>query len=199
MAGCLIPDGSTVHAAPNGRRFIIRPTEHAAFHVKISSTKGQEAVTNVKTNKIVPDQNKQISTEASETHVSQSKQTSITLKHNHKMRLYHVGQMLDPKINLSDPSKDKLDVWSKKFCIKTIHTGVKKLVSNNTSLEFYDSVIEGVQEYHRTVLSDVEINNYKKLGLGALGLSEAKEQSDRVSALIIQNAKIQYSVEYFRF
>ena len=32
---------------------------------------------------------------------------------------------------------------------------------------------------------------------GALGLSEAKEQSDRVCALIIQYAKIHYSVNIF--
>ena len=34
---------------------------------------------------------------------------------------------------------------------------------------------------------------------GALGLSEAKEQSDRVCALIIQYAKFHYSVNIFQF
>ena len=45
--------------------------------------------------------------------------------------------MLDPKISLYSECKDNLDVWSKKFCFKTVHTGVNKL-SNNTSTKFYD-------------------------------------------------------------
>ena len=56
IAGCLIPDESHIHAALNGRRFILRPTEHAPFHVKASSSKGVEPVTNVATNKLVPNE-----------------------------------------------------------------------------------------------------------------------------------------------
>ena len=34
LAGCFIPDDKNVHAAPNGRRFILKPIEHSAFHSK---------------------------------------------------------------------------------------------------------------------------------------------------------------------
>ena len=34
IAGCFIPDDKNVHAAPNGKRFILKPIEHSAFHSK---------------------------------------------------------------------------------------------------------------------------------------------------------------------
>ena len=43
----------------------------------------------------------------------------------------NIGEMLDPKTTFDIPCKDRLDVldvWSKKFGLKTIHIGVKKLV-----------------------------------------------------------------------
>ena len=49
----------------------------------------------------------------------------------------------------------------KKFCLKTVNIGVKKLVSNNASIEFYESVVGGVRDYHASVLSNVKINNCK--------------------------------------
>ena len=43
----------------------------------------------------------------------------------------------------------------------TIHTTVSRLVSNLTSLEFYDYVVNEVRDYHSTVLKDIEINSRK--------------------------------------
>ena len=54
IAGCMIPDESHIHAAPNGRRFILRPTEHAtSCHLKPTSSKASPCVTNVPTNNLV--------------------------------------------------------------------------------------------------------------------------------------------------
>ena len=47
------------------------------------------------------------------------------------------------------------------FCLKTVHTGVSKLISTSATIEMYDTVIEGVREYHSTVLAGVQINNQK--------------------------------------
>ena len=135
LAGCLIPDDKTVHAAPNGRRFILRPTEHSAFHTKPSSSKGKIAVTNVSTNKLIPNENGTIRTEQSITHVNKEKSIKVTLKNNHQLKMMHIGSLLDPKIKLTDPSKDRSDVWSKTFCLKTVHTGVNKLISNEATIE----------------------------------------------------------------
>ena len=45
-AQCILPDQSHVHAAPNGFRFILRLTEHAAIHVKPLSCKGRDYPSN---------------------------------------------------------------------------------------------------------------------------------------------------------
>ena len=68
----------------------------------------------------------------------------------------HIGNLLDPKIKLTDPLKDRSDTWSKTFCLKTVHTGV-----NSATIKMYDTVAEGVCKYHSTVFAGVEINNQK--------------------------------------
>ena len=73
----------------------------------------------------------------------------------------HIGNILDPKIKLTDPSKDRSNTWSKTFCLKTVHIGVNKLISNSATIKMYDTVIVGVREYRSTVLAGVEINNQK--------------------------------------
>ena len=47
---------------------------------------------------------------------------------------------MDPCINITEPSKDCLDSWLKKFMLKTIHTGANRMTSNATTIEFYDTV-----------------------------------------------------------
>ena len=56
-------------------------------------------------------------------------ETSITVKHNTKLKLLHVRQIIDPKISLYSECMDDVDVWSKKFCFKKVSNGVNKLVS----------------------------------------------------------------------
>ena len=70
-------------------------------------------------------------------------------------------------------------MWFKKFCLKTVHSGVNKLVSNNASIEFDESVMDGVREYHASVLSNVEINNcevapFPKVQLNKNNISEVQ-------------------------
>ena len=73
----------------------------------------------------------------------------------------HIGNIPDPKIKLTDPSKDRFNTWSKTFCLKTVYIGVNKLISNSATIKMYDTVIVGVREYRSTVLAGVEINNQK--------------------------------------
>ena len=71
-----------------------------------------------------------VSTEQSSTSTSKSG-SPITVNYKSKIKLMNIGEMLDPKTIFDIPCKDRLDVldvWSKKFGLKTIHIGVKKLV-----------------------------------------------------------------------
>ena len=44
------------------------------------------------------------------------------------------------------------------LCVITILTGTKKMGSQETTIKFYESVVQGVKGYHNTVLKDVEVN-----------------------------------------
>ena len=52
----------------------------------------------------------------------------------------NIGSMMDPHINITEPSK--------KF------TGANKMTSNATTIEFYDTGMDGVREYHTAFLKD---------------------------------------------
>ena len=98
---------------------------------KSSSAKSLPTVTNVSTNKLIPNENGVPRTEAAITSVSRYHKIK-----NKKVIMLHTGNMLDPIIYFTSPFKDSLDTWEKVFCLQTIHTGVTKRVSSNSSIEF---------------------------------------------------------------
>ena len=114
--------------------------------------KGEEAKINVSTNKIIPDKQELITTE-NPTISSKDRQTTITLKNNNKLRMVHIGHRMDPTIKTFNPCKETLYIRAKTFCIKTVHSRVLKQYSNNATIEFYNLVLQGVRDYHKTVLA----------------------------------------------
>lgn len=62
------------------------------------------------------------------------RRTVITFKHNKKLKMMHVGHTYGPKVLLFDHCKHSVGSWAKTFYLKTIRTGIKKQVSNNTSI-----------------------------------------------------------------
>ena len=77
IAGCIIPDMEHINAAPNGRRYILRPTEHATnCHVKPSCSTGEILKSNMKTNTLVPNEKGIIKTEKMISKTSKNRQTS---------------------------------------------------------------------------------------------------------------------------
>ena len=85
-----------------------------------------------------------------------SNNTKTTIKHNKILKMANIGSIMDPHINITEPSKDCLDSWSKKFTLRTIYTGANKMTSNAATIEFYDTVMDGVRE--TTDLKDIGIS-----------------------------------------
>ena len=110
LAGYIFCSQSHVHAAPSGCRFILRPTEHAAIYVKPLSGKRVEATTNVTVNSLVPSKKHEMVTKESVSLKSKFDKTSVTVKYNTKLKLLHVGQMLDSKMTLHSECKNELYV-----------------------------------------------------------------------------------------
>ena len=72
--------------------------------------------------------------------------------------MLHIGSMFNPKISFTSSYEDNLDTWAEVFCWQTTQTGVNKQVSNNSSIEFCQTVMEGIRSYHNTVLAGFKIN-----------------------------------------
>ena len=123
--------------------------------MKSSSAKGLPTVANVLSNKLIRNENCVIRTEAAITSVLRDNETTVILKNNKKMKVLHIANMLDPPISFETLCKDSLDTWAKVFCLETIHTGVNKQVPNNASIEFYQTVMEGIRSYHNTVSEEI--------------------------------------------
>ena len=136
LAGCLIPNEQHIHVGPNGRRYILRPTEHVSAHLELLRNKSlvKEVNTDVKSKNLAKDRSENITLISSSQKTSNN--TKITIKHNKKLKMANISGMMDPRINITEPSKDCLDSWSKKFMLKTIHTGANKMTLMLLQLNF---------------------------------------------------------------
>ena len=72
--------------------------------------------------------------------------------------MLHIGSMFNPKISFTSSYEDNLDTWAEVFCCQTTHTGVNKQVSNNSSIEFCQTVMEGIWSYYNIVFAGFKIN-----------------------------------------
>lgn len=76
----------------------------------------------------------------------------VSLAKHMNVRMKKIDTMLDPKIYMSTPCRDDIDVWAKKFMVEMVHAGAKKLVSNEATLDIYDTCMNGVRGYHSEVV-----------------------------------------------
>ena len=80
---------------------------------------------------------------------------------NAKITIKKIKMANISSITLIEPSKDCSDSWPETFMLKAIHTGANKMTSNATTIEFYDTVRDGVKKYHTAVLKAIEIDKRK--------------------------------------
>ena len=174
LAGCLLPHEPHVNAGPNARRFIERPETHD-LHEKYSKTQPSEQppTTDIQatpTGPVLSSSNgmlgmkRKITDEGSSTTVVRDNENVVVhvgRRTQDSIKMRPVNTLIDPKINLRTPCSDKSDIWSKNFMLKLLHTGVNKHISNQASLEIYETVMDGIHEYHNDVIPDITINNKK--------------------------------------
>ena len=166
VVGCLLPNEEHVHCGPNSRRFIVRPTEHSLHDKHQIATKNSASATPVSTAvgppapSLDPGQLVLANSCGKVTTKRHSIDDVVTIrgKTDHKLlHLVPIETLLDPHVNLTSKVTKPVDIWAKQYVLKHVHTGVKKLISNEASIEFYGTVIDCVREYHTVVLKDVEI------------------------------------------
>ncbi len=162
LAGCFFPNEKHITAGPNGKRFIQRPCLHPPVHAKIKVTNGiPESSTSSRqdNNQCTKGSSAPKTKVLVQKKIAPKPSKEVTLKNNLSVKMKPISEALDQAIDLSQPCKDDVDKWAKRFLLKTLRTGVNKTVSNEASLEFYDSVIDGCKDYHKTVLKNVVVND----------------------------------------
>ena len=165
-----LPKDPEVKANPNARRFISRPYEHKnKFHKTDKITQKSAGPSLPKkskpSNTIVIDNNSREPTVQQPIIVAlnnQGRGESSTAYHqgknSKKLKMRAIDTFMVKYLSMHDEAKDDIDKWAQSFAMDVILTGCKKLVSQNASLQFYDTVIKGGKCYHETVLGNVQIN-----------------------------------------
>ena len=146
MAGCFFPCEKHVHAGPNGRRLIVRPTLHElcdeiknpktqpATATQAESTTQTVTTTQTLTTTQAVSTIQTVATDECDVTITINKHGSLTLnrvctnangdkvslgkKTRDSEKFTNVNKLLDPKITLNAKSTDKADVWSKEFMLK---------------------------------------------------------------------------------
>ena len=140
MAGCFFPWEKHVHAGPNDRRFIVRPTLHELCD-KIKNSKTQPAIatqaastTQTVTTTQAASTNQTIATDECDVTITTNKdgnwilnrvctnvngdKVSLGKKTRDSAKFTNVNKLLDSKIALNARSTDKADVGSTEFMLK---------------------------------------------------------------------------------
>ena len=171
LAGCFFAREPHVNCAPNGRRFIQRPTEHTPLHSKIKLQLGDKSSSSSSafTTDSQPSSSTTLATNDGVVSVKVSKKftevkdknTSVSFHKGVKIVMQTQQTIFESMkgVPLSSPCKDDIDKWSKRSMLKMIHAGVRKMISNEATLEIYDAHVEGARDYHNMVLKNVRVNN----------------------------------------
>ena len=180
ILGCVLPHELDLVAGPNARRFILRPIEHAnKCHAKVVNAPADDggedhggagngggggrgggnqmilSPTSSSSRNLTLKKPTSTQTLISK-HVN--KTSTVVFKHGKKLKMGKIDLMIDPHLSINAETHDSLDEWAKNYCITTVLTGANKMVSNVASICFYDSVMDGVRQYHETVLKDIVID-----------------------------------------
>ena len=161
VVGCFIPLEESVMAGPNGRRFIIRPTEHVSTCHPQTSNKLKQLKKPMFA-KALPTGSKPkndvvIVSEARKRSAGTDNATLVT-KYNKKLKFANVGALLgQTKINLAEKCADATDEFAKGLCIKIVHGGVNMKHPHTNIMESYELATDAISSYHELLTKNKDV------------------------------------------
>ena len=178
ITGCLLPNQPDVIAGPNVNHFIVRP----AVHVKVHDNHPTKSASACAGGVPLPKKSKPGNTIA----VAGSSMKSpgiiitdeaipitVTDKSGTKSKqfmktkgkpLATIFSFMDRDLGMHDKCKDELDLDAKIFAMDIILTGCQKMVSQRSSIEFYDTLMKGMKRRHEKQFGHITINGMKVKG-----------------------------------
>ena len=179
LAGCFFCSRAICKLWPKWEAFIQRPTEHTPLHSKIKlqvdkSTSSVAAISQQPSassssssstsscTTLATDDDGVLSVKVSRKFTEiKDKNTTVSLHKGVKIVTQNQKTIFEAMkgVPLSTPCQDDIDKWSKRSMLRLVHKGVKKMISNEATLELYETQVEGAQDYHNVVLKRVKVND----------------------------------------
>ena len=175
---CVIPNNEEVVAGPNGRRYILRPCDHANKHHKSElapSTSLSSLSSSSRKQSLVDDETPPTNTLVNSCGVMRTyenctqfgtsgkgEKVKITVKSNAvKFSQPTISSLMDPKVSLFESPKNSAETWSQNYALYVITLGVNKNLSQAATFNLYETAMNGVRGYHNTVIGGIELNGRK--------------------------------------
>ena len=188
MCGCLIPNDPEVNAGPSAKQFITRPIEHTNVHQKFvtAATDPKDGPTLPKKSK--PNSSLVVSTGGSRgatgtvqteevvevvvTDKSGESSTKYLKNKGKKVRTTFISSYLEKDLGMHEVCKDENDIYAKEFAMDLILTGCQKMVSQASSITYYNTVMKGMKGAHEVIFGRMTLNGRKIKGIPKLSLNE---------------------------
>ena len=148
----------------NAKRFLLRPEVHYNQVHAVDDKKSKKMrltvpvsdfFTKQKSRNSTPGLSEKVKSSSSSTKAPKPKQPSVSIQ-----------DMLDPVISTSAAPKSDMERWALGTMYKMVHQGANNCISNLTVLDYYDSGIEMVKDYHNVLKSSSELRasaDFKKI------------------------------------
>ena len=149
----------------NAKRFLLKPEVHykQVHNVddikQVKRMKSSISITNFFTKS---QRNPQHSVTATTSTTSVTKPTpnikSGSTNPKRNKPLPSVSGYMDPTLNINSQLTNRLEKWAVGNIYNMVHQGANKCISNVTVLEYYDTSISMVREYHNVLKNSTELS-----------------------------------------
>ena len=148
----------------NAKRFLLRPEVHYNQVHAVDDKKSKKMRLTVPVSDFFTKQKSRNSTPGLSEKVKSSSSSTKAPKPKHPS--VSIQDMLDPVISTSAAPKSDMERWALGTMYKMVHQGANNCISNLTVLDYYDSGIEMVKDYHNVLKSSSELRasaDFKKI------------------------------------
>ena len=85
--------------------------------------------------------------------------STITLKNNKKINFKPISQVFDPVVKVLQEPMSEEEKLAQNACFSFVLSGCSKEVSNNTTIEFYNTHIEHLRHHYQHNLGHLKLDN----------------------------------------
>ena len=181
IAACILPNDVSINAGPEGRKYVLRPTEHSNSKchkwTSLPPTVSKESASGTSKKRSIDEgtpptsQKKQKKLTVSSDGTLRAEKcvkavdnrngdtVDITIRHGKSLTCKPVKDLLDPTVGLKKEPSNKLERIAQNSCFSFVLSGCAKEVSNEATLEFYKKHVQHLRSYHQQTVGNYRVDN----------------------------------------